>query len=186
MAASRRRLPALLGGAACALALVALVLYLAGAFDSGHDARNPEAAQPATGAGTASEPAGGQLAHPRTDSGVAPIMAALDNYWQDIGRHQFAAAYGYYAPGATNENEQQFISRLEGEGVSSASFAGTVTASTGSADLIGRSFATVAVTSLVTHDAAHGCRRWSGTYTMFLEETGLWHIQGAALRAHPC
>ena len=122
----------------------------------------------------------------RATGGVSPVLAALDNYWQDVDRHDFAAAYGYYAPGATNVNEQQFISRLEGEGVSSASFTGTVTASTRSDDLLGRSFATVAVTSLVTRDAEHGCRRWSGTYTMLLEETGLWHIQGAALRARPC
>jgi hypothetical protein len=199
MAGSRRRLLALLGGVAAALALVAVGLYLAGAFDSGGNAPNgsplaggslgagpAEAVQQAAGAGAPPAAKGGRGARSRPAKGVGPIMAALDNYWQDIDRHDFAAAYGYYAPGATDVNEQQFISQLEGEGVSSATFAGTVTASTKSDDLLGRSFATVAVTSLVTRDAQHGCRLWSGTYTMLLEETGLWHIQGAALRARPC
>jgi hypothetical protein len=187
MAGSRRRLPALLGGVAVVVVLVAAGLYLAGAFDSGRDSHNDS---PLAGGSLDGAPAEAVQQAPgarrRAAKGVSPVMAALDNYWQDVDRHDFAAAYGYYAPGATNVNEQQFISRLEGEGVSSASFTGTVTASTRSDDLLGRSFATVAVTSLVTRDAEHGCRRWSGTYTMLLEETGLWHIQGAALRARPC
>ena len=122
-----------------------------------------------------------------TASDPSPAMvAALDDYWLDIDRHEFSAAYGYYAPGATNLTEPQFISAEEHAGVKSASFTGTVNARTRSVNLIERSFATVAVTSLLTRDAQHGCRRWSGTYTMLLEESGQWQIQHVALTPRPC
>ncbi len=114
------------------------------------------------------------------------MLAALDDYWLDIDRHEFSAAYGYYAPGATNLTEPQFVSAEERAGVKSASFTGAVNARTGSVNVIARSFATVAVTSLVTREAQHGCRRWSGTYTMLLEESGQWQIQHVALSPRPC
>lgn len=182
----------MLGGGLAVVAVIAIAAYLAGAFNSDDNSHTPSTigrdgirrALPSLAGDAGDSPTSSRRAGSRLSG--APMMAALHNYWADIERHEFAAAYGYYAPGATNLTEAEFTSSLERSGVKTVKFDGTVTASTKSLDLLDRSFATVAVTSLVTDDDEHGCRQWSGSYTMFLEESGLWHIQHAALDPRPC
>jgi hypothetical protein len=186
----------LLGAGLVVVAVIVLVAYLAGAFDSGgHRHFGATFALPTTdgtldGRSPVSPGAGGDSPSGRrraaAGAGASPIIRALDNYWQDIEQHAYGAAFGFYSPGALDVTEAQFVSEQERAGVKSASFGGTVTASTKSLDQPNRSYATVTVTSLVTHDAQHGCRSWTGSYTMLLEESGLWHIQQAALNVHPC
>ncbi len=183
-------------GSAVAVAVIVFALYLGGAFHSGGNRpkvptigeglRRELAARPLSSftGGARDSPASRGRAGSRAP--ISPALAALNSYWSDIGRHEFAAAFGYYAPGATNLTEANFISSMQRSGVKTVDFIGTVTASTKSLILLDRSFATVAVTSLVTRDEQHGCRRWSGSYTMVLEESGLWHIQRAGLNTHPC
>lgn len=186
-----------LGAGLVVLGVIALVAYLAGAFDSSrHRHATAVFSVPASGgalsgrsltsaaAGARDSPNGRSGAGARR--GGSEVIKALDNYWEDIEQHAYGAAFGFYSPGALDITEAQFISEQERAATKSVAFDGTVTASTKALDEPNRSYATVAVNSLVTHDAQHGCRRWSGTYTMLLEESGLWHIQQAALSAHPC
>lgn len=183
-------------GSAVAVVVIVFALYLGGVFHSdgkrpkvptiGEGLRRELAARPLSSfaAGARDSPASRSRGGSRAPT--SPALAALNSYWSDIARHEFGAAFGYYAPGATNLTEANFISSMQRSGVKSVDFTGTVTASTKSLILLDRSFATVAVTSLVTRDEEHGCRRWSGSYTMVLEESGLWHIQRAGLNTHPC
>jgi len=177
------------------LAVAALAAYLAGAFDSGskrHFGVTYALDRPAGAALGASltssgrsridSPSGG----PAANGSASAIIRALDNYWEDVERHAYAAAFGFYAPGALNLTEAQFISEQEHLGLKSVTFDGTVSAATAALDRPNRSYATVAVDRLLTRDAQYGCRRWSGSYTMLLEESGLWHIQHAALEPRPC
>ena len=185
----------LVGAGLIVLALAALVAYLAGAFDS-KGARHfgatfaPLRAEGLPGGRSPTSPGGGDSPTGRRTRDAAahesPILTALDNYWEDIESHAYPAAFGFYSPGAINLTEAEFIAEQQRAGVKSARFAGTVTASTKELDRPNTSYATVAISSLVTHDAQHGCRRWSGSYTMLLEENGAWHIQHAALGVRPC
>jgi hypothetical protein len=106
------------------------------------------------------------------------VTSALDDYWSDIEHHNYLAAFGYFAPGAVDVTEAEFISSEEQLDITSVSFKGVVTAAA-------KSSATVGVISLVTHDREHGCRTWSGSYTMVLE-TGFWRILHAALSPQRC
>jgi hypothetical protein len=179
-----------LGGAALLVGAVVVTLLLTAALGSGGGAGHTASAPAAHRFPLPARPI--RTGRPRGGAGVAAsdpstaMVAALDDYWLDIDRHEFSAAYGYYAPGATDLTEPEFVSAEERAGVKSASFTGTVSARTGSVNVIARSFATVGVTSLLTRDAQHGCRRWSGTYTMLLEESGQWQIQHVALSPRPC
>lgn len=195
---TRRRVSnrGLLAGGAVAAAVIALALYLGGVFNSGRSRLTApvfgEVVRRELAESRLSGLARGKGRSPTSSRRVgsrpsdSPVLAALNNYWADIERHQFAAAFGYYAPGGTDLTEAEFVSDMQRSGVKSVTFSGTVTASTKSLVRLERSFATVAVTSLVTHDDQHGCRKWSGSYTMLLEETGHWHIQRAGLSARPC
>jgi hypothetical protein len=193
----RRNGGLLLGAGLAVLAAIALTAYLAGAFDSGGHRHTgatftlptadgtQDGGAPGSGAAGGNSQTGGRR-DTTAGAGDSPILRALDNYWEDIEQHAYSAAFGFYAPGAIDLTEAEFISEQQHAGVKSVSFEATVTASTKALDQPNRSYATVAVTSLLTHDAQHGCRKWSGSYTMLLEESGLWHIQHAALNAHPC
>jgi hypothetical protein len=112
-----------------------------------------------------------------TASSASPVEP-LDDYWSDIRDHGFSAAYSYLAPSARTLSESEFVANEQRADIENAQFHGTVTAhSSGSA--------TVAILSLVTHDAEFGCRSWSGSYTM-VEEGGSWRIGRAAISPQSC
>lgn len=116
-----------------------------------------------------------------TDAGSsrgARILAALQKYWADIRTHDFVAAFGYLVPGAVDLTEGEFISEQKRLGVKSASFKGAVSASTSQS-------ATVGVVSLLTRDREHGCRTWSGSYALVVED-GFWRILREALTPRRC
>lgn len=105
-------------------------------------------------------------------------LGALENYWTDIRSHDFAGAYRYLVPGSIEKTEAQFIAEETGEHIGAIQLHGTVAARAGSS-------ATVAISSLVTHDSTYGCRRWSGSYEM-QESDGHWLIARADLSPQSC
>jgi hypothetical protein len=106
------------------------------------------------------------------------IIPAVENYWEDIRQRHFFAAFGYFARGAIDVTEGEFISSQERLGTKGVSFKGIVTAKT-------KSSATVGVLSLITRDDEYGCRTWSGSFTMVVEN-GFWRILHAALSPASC
>jgi hypothetical protein len=175
-------------GAAGALALLLLALVLVGVFKTTHDHQTAAAMRrknAALGVGATSSP--------RTSSAAAPeqskpgsrlpdqserILAALNDYWADIRDRDYIAAFGYFVPGALGLTESEFTSNQQRLGVSAVTFRGAVSASTPSS-------ATVGVLSLVTHDREHGCRTWSGSYALVVEE-GFWRILRAETTPKSC
>jgi hypothetical protein len=112
-----------------------------------------------------------------SQSSSSPV-GALDSYWADIQAHHFSEAYGYLASGSAGLSEAQFVAGEREAKIESVQFNGSTTSDSGSS-------ATVAVASLVTHDAKYGCRRWSGSYTMTEGGEG-WRIERAALTPRAC
>jgi len=106
------------------------------------------------------------------------ILAALNSYWAELQRHNFVAAFGYLVPGALDLTEGEFIARERHLGVKTVRLRGAVTAQTSSS-------ATVGVVSLVTRDKVYGCRTWSGSYTLVVEN-GFWRILREALVPRSC
>lgn len=171
-----------------AVLIIGVALYIGGAFNSsrlgntfraadrGAAVQTPTRVAPvgiaATGGGPESQ--GGT----RLTAGGEPAIAALDKYWADVQQHDFGAAFGYFAAGATDLTESQFISDEERSGIKTVSFRGTVIATA-------KSSATVGVLSLIIRDQEDGCGRSSGSYTM-VEEDNFWRILDAALTTRSC
>ncbi len=105
-------------------------------------------------------------------------VGVLDSYWADIQAHHFSGAYGFLASGSAGLSETQFVTGEREAKIKSVRFDGEMTSDSGSS-------ATVAVVSLVTHDAKYGCRTWSGSYTMTEAGEG-WRIEHAALTPRAC
>ncbi len=105
-------------------------------------------------------------------------LDAVNNYWSDIGAHNFGGAYGYVVPGSTGLSESQFVSSEEQANIENVQFHGQITSSSGST-------ASVEVVSLVTHDQQYGCRTWTGSYDM-IEQGGGWLIERANLSPRSC
>jgi hypothetical protein len=120
----------------------------------------------------------------RTSARVAPPptsggpLAAVNLYWHSIDVHDFAAAYGYLAPGTVPQSEAQFASDEQNAGIHSATFRGSVVSDVGNTS-------TVATNSLVTDDSQFGCRTWTGSYALAYE-SGRWLITKAMITPAPC
>jgi hypothetical protein len=115
---------------------------------------------------------------PASPSSSSPsgALAAVQDYWSDIGTGNFVGAWSYLAPGVISR--ASFINGEHQAGVRAATFTGSVQSSAGTS-------ATVAVTSLVTHDQKYGCRAWTGSYQVAYQN-GSWLIQRANLVPHNC
>lgn len=171
-----------------AIAGVGVGIALATSGGSKHTTRQASPPVAETGALTSSttSPAEQQAVEPSTTTaqttptaaGTQAPLPALETYWTDIRAHDFASAYGYLVPGAIGMTESQFVAGEQSAGITSVSFHGKITSDSGSA-------ATVAIQSLITHDAQYGCRRWTGTYEMTIEG-GSWLIARAKLSPRSC
>jgi hypothetical protein len=155
------------------------------------EAGTPEADASETSTGEASASAESSAANAQQEAGSSSTTAsesqatsssapvqALDSYWSAIQAHHFSAAYGYLASGSSGLSESRFVASEREAKIQSVQFNGEMTSDTGSS-------ATVAVVSLVTHDAKYGCRTWSGSYTMTEAGEG-WRIERAALTPRAC
>jgi len=110
--------------------------------------------------------------------GPAGAVDALDSYWNDIGAGEYAAAYGYLAPGALNLTQAQFVASEQQANIQSVEFSGSLSASSGSS-------ATVDVASLKTVDGQYGCRTWTGSYQMTLQGNQ-WLIERSNITPQAC
>lgn len=115
-------------------------------------------------------------AHSADASNGGPL-GALEEYWGAIDDGDYATAYGWLAPGVAN-SESEFVAGERSSHVKSASFSGHVVSDDGSS-------ATVDVDSLVTHEHADECTRWSGSYELSLD-AGRWLIAKAAITPSSC
>jgi hypothetical protein len=112
--------------------------------------------------------------------GVQPLgpLGVVQQYWRDIGKGNFGAAYAFLAAGAVPQNQAQFASDERQAQIQSVSFTGNLATSTGAS-------ATVAVDSLTTTDGQTGCRTWTGDYR--LNRSGSrWMITRANISPAPC
>jgi hypothetical protein len=114
---------------------------------------------------------------PSAVAGAGPV-AAVKTYWADIGAHRFGPAFFYLVPGTVEQTESQFVAGERQAGIISVSFSGRVV----SEDAAN---ATVAVSSLITHDHQFGCRSWSGSYDLASNE-GQWQIVKASITPTSC
>jgi hypothetical protein len=96
----------------------------------------------------------------------------------DIGAGEYAAAYGYLAPGALNLTQAQFVASEQQANIQSVEFTGSLGASSGSS-------ATVDVASLKTVDGQYGCRTWTGSYQMTLQGNQ-WLIERSNITPQAC
>ena len=110
--------------------------------------------------------------------GPAGAVDALDSYWNDISAGEYAAAYGYLAPGALNLTQAQFVASEQQAHIQSVEFTGSLSASSGSS-------ATVDVASLKTVDGQYGCRTWTGSYQMTLQGNQ-WLIERSNITPQAC
>jgi hypothetical protein len=116
------------------------------------------------------------LVRPAAATTAAAPVAAVDSYWADINTGNYAGAWTYLAPGITSESS--FVANERQTGVESATFTGSLGASSASS-------ATVNVASLRTVDHEYGCRTWSGAYSM-TRQSGRWLIARADITPKTC
>ena len=114
-----------------------------------------------------------------TPAGVSQgSVTALDSYWNDISDGEYAAAFGYLAPGAVNVSKAQFESNEQKAGISGVTFSAQLASSTPTT-------ATVDVTELRTVDAEYGCRDWTGSYEMSFQRNS-WLIDRSNIAPRAC
>jgi hypothetical protein len=169
----------LLAGAAVAVLL---------ASGPGGAARRPhhaiKAARPAASR-TSAKPATAPVPGPVVRVPARPVrrpagpLAVVQTYWRDVAQHRFASAYRLLVPGSLAMTAAAFVAYERGVGVAAVHFTGqTAIRSAGQA--------TVAVESLVTHDARFGCQSWSGSYALTADAHGYWRIARAMLAPGAC
>jgi hypothetical protein len=117
-------------------------------------------------------------AFPAAAEADAPPLRAVALYWSDIGAGEYAPAYALLVPGTIGLTGAQFVAAERGNRIKSVEFQGSVAASTNSS-------ATVRVSLLRTVDAAHGCRLWTGSYSVVLR-AGQWLIARGDITPHAC
>jgi hypothetical protein len=105
-------------------------------------------------------------------------LDVVDDYWNDISVGDYAAAYRALVPGAVGIGEARFVANERRAGVSGVTFRGALASRSGAA-------AVVSVVTLVTHDAAVGCRRWTGRYELAYRGSA-WLIGRADIAPAPC
>lgn len=113
-----------------------------------------------------------------TSPSLQGAVAALTDYWNDIGNGKFAAAYNILASGSVPQAASEWIAQHQQANIQRIQFKpGSVSGTSGAT-------AEVGIAELQTNDQS-GCLNWSGSYRLAYTG-GRWQIQGAPIQSQAC